>query len=144
MKNNQEIQSDGKVLYISGYGDNENETIVYALNMPVSIRATIEEDGNLHITFYEYTPDKPKFVCHTYVVPDVIPPAELDKLVCDKSLDDAFAKTVGGWIAIYMRDGVFCTDSKKETFVRSFDLRDIAERLSCNLNDIYNKYQFYK
>lgn len=130
-----------KILYITGYGDDENETIVYALTMPVSVRATIEKDGSLHVSFYEYTPDKPQFVCHTYAVPDATPPTKLDKLVCDKSLGENVAKTVAGWIATYMRDGVFCTDSKKETFLRMFDLRDVAERLAANMTDVYNKYR---
>lgn len=135
-----EIKDGGKTLYVSGYGDDENETVVYALNMPVTVRVTIEEDGVLVVAFYEYAPDNSRFVCQTYVVPDVAPPTRLDMLVRDKSLDDTIARTVAGWVAVYMRDGVFCTDSRKETFVRNFDLRDVAERLADNMNDVYSKF----
>ena len=59
----------------------------------------------------------------------------------DYSLEDNIGKTVAGWISIYMRDGVFCTDSKKLTFVSYLDLRDIAARVEKNLEDVYNKYR---
>ena len=139
--NKSEKEKDSQILYITGYGNDDNETVVYALNMPVNVRAEIEEDGTLNVAFYEYTPDKSNFVCQTHVVPDAAPPTRLADLVRDKSLDEALARTVGGWIAVYMRDGVFCTDACAMTFMQSFDLRDIAERLEKNMNDVYNKYR---
>lgn len=139
---NSQSSKTGKVLYISGFGTDSNETVLYAITFPVAIRTYLDKDGTVLLEFREKTEtDGEKLVCQTNVVPSVSPPARLKDLDSDIWLEDNIAKTVAGWIAIYMRDGVFCTDSKKETFVRAFDLRDVAERLQNNLDDIYNKYR---
>ena len=141
MEKSQSLET-GKILYISEYGTDSNETILHAVNMPVTIAAYLDDDGTLDINLHEKTATSgQRLVCRTTVVPSVPPPAKLKDLERDKCLEDNIAKTVAGWIAIYMRDGVFCIDSKKETFVRIFDLRDVAERLQNNLDDIYNKYR---
>ena len=43
--------NDGKVLYISGYGEDSNETVVYALNMPVSVTVYIDNNGSGIVEF---------------------------------------------------------------------------------------------
>ena len=133
--------SDNPVLYMSGYGDDSMETVVYSLRMPVRVTAYVYEDGNAMVEFSEKCGGGQRVVCQTTVVPDVEPPHRLCQLVADKNLDDNIAKTVAGWIAIYMRDGVFCTDSCKGTFVHQLDLRDVAYRLQDNLNDVYNRFR---
>ena len=139
---NSQSSETGKVLYISEYGEDSNETVLHAIALPVIIRVYLDKDGTVLLEFCEKTDgDGVRFVCQTNVVPSVAPPVRLRDLNYEISLEENIAKTVTGWIAIYMRDGVFCTDSKKETFVRAFDLRDVAERLQNNLDDIYNKYR---
>ena len=141
MDNSQSLET-GKILYISEYGEDSNKTVLHAIALPVIIRVFLDKDGTVLLEFCEKTDgDSVRFVCQTNVVPSVAPPVRLRELSCEISLEENIAKTVAGWIAIYMRDGVFCTDSNKETFVRSFDLRDVAERLNNNLVDIYNKYR---
>ncbi|MBQ8189298.1 MAG: hypothetical protein IJZ44_05930 [Lachnospiraceae bacterium] len=134
--------NDGKVLYISGYGEDSNETVVYALNMPVSVTVYIDNNGSGIVEFKEKTEkDNWKHVCQTGFIPNATPPVRMIDFEKDYSLEDNIGKTVAGWISIYMRDGVFCTDSKKETFVSYLDLRDIAARVEKNLEDVYNKYR---
>lgn len=141
MEKSQSLET-GKILYISEYGADSNETILHAVNMPVIIRVYLDKDGTVLLEFCEKTDgDGVRFVCQTNVVPSVAPPVRLRDLDYEISLEENIAKTVAGWIAIYMRDGVFCTDSNKETFVRSFDLRDIADRLQKNLEEVYEKYK---
>lgn len=134
--------NDGKVLYISGYGEDSNETVVYALNMPVSVTVHIENNGSGIVEFREKTEkDNWKLVCQTGFIPDATPPVRMGDFDKDYNLEDNISKTVAGWITVFMRDGVFCTDSKKQTFVYSFDLRDIAERLQKNLEEVYQRYK---
>ena len=141
MEKSQSLET-GKILYISEYGADSNETILHAVNMPVIIAAYLDDDGTLDINLHEKTVTSgQRLVCRTTVVPSVPPPARLKDLERDKCLEDNIAKTVSGWISIFMRDGVFCTDSRKETFLQSLDLRDIAERLRHNLDDVYNRYR---
>ena len=139
---NEQKTENGKILYISAYGNDENETIVYALNMPVSVSTFIGDDGSASIEFREKTErDNWRLVCQTGVIPDVEPPTRFSALKHEKGLEESVSKTVAGWITIFMRDGVFCTDSKKQTFVYNFDLRDIAERLQKNLEEVYQRYK---
>lgn len=134
--------NDGKVLYISGYGLDSNETVVYALNMPVSVTVCLENNGSGIVEFREKTEkDNWKLVCQTGFIPDATPPVRMNDFEKDYNLEDNIAKTVAEWISVYMRDGVFCTDSKKLTFVSCLDLRDIAARLEKNMEDVYNKYR---
>lgn len=139
---NSQSSETGKVLYISGFGTDSNETVLHAITLPVAIRTYLDKDGTVLLEFCEKTGvDGVRFVCQTNIVPSVAPPVRLRDLSYEINLEENIAKTVAGWIAIYMRGGVFCIDSKKETFVRIFDLRDVAERLQNNLDDIYNKYR---
>lgn len=141
MDNEQKIEN-GKILYISGYGRSENETIVYALTMPVSVTTIIDDDGSAWVEFREKTEqDNWQVVCQTGIIPDVAPPARWNELKHEKDVENAISKTVAGWISIFMRDGLFCTDGEKQTFVSFLDLRDIAERLRKNIDDVYNKYR---
>lgn len=141
MDNEQKIEN-GKILYISGYGRSENETIVYALTMPVSVTTIIDDDGSAWVEFREKTEqDNWQVVCQTGVIPDVAPPARWNELKHEKDVENAISKTVAGWISIFMRDGVFCTDAQKLTFLSSFDLRDVAKRLQKDLEELYRKYQ---
>ena len=134
--------NDGKVLYISGYGDDENETVVYALNMPVSVTVYIDNNGSGIVEFREKTEkDNWQLVCQTGFIPGATPPVRMRDFEKDYNLEDNLAKTVAEWISIYMRDGVFCTDKKQLTFVSFLDLRDIRERLEKNMDDVYNKYR---
>jgi len=141
--NEENKKNNGKVLYISGYGDDENETILHALTMPVTIAAFIHHNGHGTIEFYETAEDDGVDlpVCQTGFIPEATPPVRMTELVKDLFLEENISKTVAGWIAIYMRDGVFCTDSEKQTFVSNLDLRDIAERIERNLDNVYNKYR---
>lgn len=134
--------TNNKVLYISGYGNDSNETVVYALTMPVCIIAHVDDDGTAAIEFWEKTGiDEEQLVCRTNIIPDVEPPADFAELKYKLDLDGNVAKTVAGWVSIFMREGIFCTDSCKETFVHFFDLRDIAARLEKNLEEVYEKYK---
>ena len=134
--------NDGKILYISGYGDDENQTILYALTMPVTIQVFIDHNGEGTIEFYGKEKCEVELpTCQTGFIPNTTPPSRVLELEKDLHLEDNIAKTVASWISIFMRDGIFCTDSEKQTFVSFLDLRDIAARLEKNLEDIYNKYR---
>lgn len=138
----EKIKNAGKVLYMTGYSDDSNETVVYALDMPVSVAVHIEMDGSVLIQFRERQEHGHwRTVCQTGVVPDIAPPADFANLKNELDLDENIAKTVAGWVTIFMREGTFCTDSSKMTFVSFFDLRDIADRLQKNLEEVYEKYK---
>ena len=110
--------------------------------MPVSVTVYIENNGSGIVEFREKTEkDNWKLVCQTGFIPDATPPVRMSDFEKDYNLEDNIAKTVAEWISVYMRDGVFCTDSKKPTFVSCLDLRDIAARLEKNMEDVYNKYR---
>lgn len=136
----EKIKNVGNVLYITGYGNDSNETTVYALTMPVNITAHIDIDGSALVQFKGKQDDGLwQTVCQTGVVPDVEPPSDFEKV--KKELEEAVAKTVAGWITVYMRDGIFCTDKGKMTFSCQFDLRDVMVRLQKNLEEVYAKYK---
>lgn len=140
--NNEKKNNDGKVLYISGYGEDSNESVVYALNMPVSVTVHLENNGSGIVEFREKTEkDNWKLICQTGFIPDATPPVRMSDFEKDYNLEENIAKTVAEWISVYMRTGMFCTDSKKLTFLSCFDLRDIAARLEKNMEDVYNKYR---
>lgn len=139
---NEQRTGNGKILYISEYGNDENETIVHALDMPVSVTTFIGDDGSACIEFREKTElENWRLVCQTGVIPDVEPPVQFDRLKKEKGIEEAVSKTVAGWISIFMRDGEFCTDPEKLTFVHTFDLRDVAVRVQKNLEEVYQKYR---
>ena len=70
--------NDGKVLYISGYGEDSNETVVYALNMPVSVTVHLENNGSGIVEFREKTEkDNWKLVCQTGFIPDATQPVDI-------------------------------------------------------------------
>lgn len=134
------IINDGKVLYLSGCGEYSNETVVYALNMPVSVTIYIDNNGGA-IEFREKTEkDNWRYVCGVRFSAGNGTLVRMTDFKKDYSLEDNMAKTVAGWVSIYMREGVFFTDSKKLTFVSQLDLRDIAARVEKNLEDVYEKY----
>ena len=141
--NNEKKNKDGKILYISGCGDDDNETVLYALTMPVTVAAFIDHNGQGSIEFYEAAKeDEVQLpVCQTRFIPNTTPPLRMNEMSKDLCLEKNISKTVASWISIFMRDGIFCTDSKVLSFVSHFDLRDIAERLGKNMEDVYNKYR---
>ena len=137
-----EKTNNGKILYISGYGNDDNETALYALTMPVTVAAFIDHNGQGTIEFYEATESEVQLaVCQTGFIPNATPPSRMEEMSRDLCLEENISKTVAGWISIFMRDGIFCTDSEKLTFVSGLDLRDIAARLEKNMDDVYNKYR---
>lgn len=137
----EEKQKQVPYLYITEQGKKDNETIVRALKLPVSVIVHINENGAACVELKESLEnDKSKFVCEFQAMPTVKIPGNL-LLVAEKmKIEKVISIAVSGWIAIFLRDGVFCTDSKKETFVHSFDLRDVSKRLSENLDDVYSKF----
>lgn len=109
--------------------------------MPVSVTVYIDDNGKGCVEFREKTDqDNWRCVCQTGFIPNVEVPVQFKELKSQKNLEETVAKTVAGWISIYMRDGTFCTNSNKLTFVSFLDLRDIASRIEKNLEDVYNSF----
>lgn len=107
--------------------------------MPVSVKVYIDYNGSGRIELREKIgPDNWKCVCQTGFISNVEVPVQFKELKSVMNLEETVAKTVAGWISIYMRDGTFCTNSNKLTFVSFLDLRDIASRIEKNLEDVYN------
>lgn len=138
---NEQITRYENILYISEYGNDENETIIHALTMPVSVTVYIDDNGKGCVEFREKTDqDNWRCVCQTGFIHNVEVPVQFKELKLQKNLEETVAKTVATWISIYIRNGIFCTDSKKQTFVSYLDLRDIASRIEKNLEDVYNSF----
>ena len=139
----EEKQIQVPYLYITEQGKEDNETIVRALKLPVSVIAHINENGTARVELRESLEnDKSRFVCEFQATPTVKIPENLLLGAEEMKIEKVISIAVSGWIAIFLRDGVFCTDSKKETFVHSFDLRDVSKRLSKNLDEVYSKFVF--
>ena len=136
----EEQQIHTPYLYIVEPGEADNEKIVRALKMPVSVKVHINEKGTACVELRECLENgKTRFACDFEAVPSV-PIPENFKLQADElKFEDAISVAVSGWIAIFLRDGVFCTDKKTEHLVHTFDLRDVSKRLAANLDEIYHK-----
>lgn len=137
----EEKTDKNQYLYITEEGVDDNESIVRALRLPVCVIANIDGKGVACIELREsQEPGKFRFATDFEVFPNSPVPQDINYLVDELQIEKAISIAVSEWITIYLRDGVFCTDSKKETLIRSFDLRDVSKRLSRKLDEIYTKY----
>lgn len=139
---NEKTINNGKILYLSGFGDDSNETVTYALSMPILVTTYIDDDGSGIIEFGEkMEKDNWRLVCQTGFIPDVVPPAPVKQLKQKYDLEDNISKNISGWISVFMREGIFYTDAKKGTSVNFLDLRDIAARVEKEVAEVYSQYQ---
>ena len=128
-------------LYIVEPGEADNEKIVRALKLPVSVKVHINEKGTACVELRECLENgKTRFACGFEAVPSVPIPENFKLRADELKFEDAISVAVSGWIAIFLRDGVFCTDKKTEHLVQTFDLRDVSKRLTANLDEIYHKF----
>ena len=134
----EEKQIHTPFLYIVEPGETDNETIVRALRLPVSVKVHINEKGTASVELRECLENgRTRFACDFEAAPSVSIPENFKLQADELKIEEAISVAVSGWIAIFLRDGVFCTDKKKEHLVHTFDLRDVSKRLSANLDRIY-------
>lgn len=137
----EEKKEQSPYLYITEAGVDDNETIVRALRLPVCVIANINSKGVACVELRE-TSDQGKFRFATdfEAFPSMPVPQDINRLVDEMEIEKNISIAVSGWISIFLRDGIFCTDKKNQTFISSFDLREVGKRVSQNLDDVYTKY----
>ena len=92
---NKKTINNGKILYLSGFGDDSNETVTYALSMPILVTTYIDDDGSGIIEFGEKTEkDNWRLVCQTGFIPDVVPPAPVKQLKQKYDLEDNISQNI--------------------------------------------------
>lgn len=134
----EEKNGQAQYLYISEPGETDNETIVRALKLPVSVTVNINDKGTAVVQLKESDENgKFRFACEFEATPSVKVSENMRLVIDEMELEKSISIAVSGWITIFLRDGIFYIDKKKEVFIHAFDLRDVSKRLSANLDDTY-------